>query len=192
MTVWGYESVDLKCIIFIPIICELATSERMLDVRKCWTNHYFNYEAVIYGFILSAVSHRLLSRLFSHWKFYFIRIFCSKWISVVGLEVHAQINTKSKLFSGASTKFSSPVNSNVSLFDCSIPGTLPVLNKKCVEYGVLTALALNCRVNAVSMFDRKHYFYADLPVSWCFWNQILFRHLFVDWLSNNSTKISSS
>lgn len=79
--------------------------------------------------------------------------------------MHAQINTASKLFSGASTKFSSPVNRNVSPFDCSIPGTLPVLNKKCVEYGVLTALALNCQVNPISMFDRKHYFYADMPVS---------------------------
>lgn len=83
----------------------------------------------------------------------------------MGLEVHAQINTDTKLFSGASTKFSSPVNANVSHFDCSIPGTLPVLNRKCVEFGVVTALALNCKVNAVSMFDRKHYFYADIPVS---------------------------
>ncbi|KAJ8957539.1 hypothetical protein NQ318_020578 [Aromia moschata] len=88
------------------------------------------------------------------------------WKSVVGLEVHAQINSNSKLFSGASTKFSSPVNNNVSLFDCSTPGTLPVLNKRCVEAGVLTALALNCQVNPVSYFDRKHYFYADLPTGY--------------------------
>ncbi|XP_057662674.1 glutamyl-tRNA(Gln) amidotransferase subunit B, mitochondrial [Diorhabda carinulata] len=87
----------------------------------------------------------------------------SKWKSVVGLEVHAQINSASKLFSGASTQFSSPVNTNVSLFDCSTPGTLPVLNKRSVEAGVLTALSLNCKVNPVSHFDRKHYFYADLP-----------------------------
>ncbi|CAH0547644.1 unnamed protein product [Brassicogethes aeneus] len=86
-----------------------------------------------------------------------------KWKSVVGLEVHAQIFTESKLFSGSSTKFTSPVNSNVSLFDCSTPGTLPVLNKSCVEAGVLTALALNCNINPVSTFDRKHYFYADMP-----------------------------
>lgn len=84
---------------------------------------------------------------------------------MVGLEVHAQINSVSKLFSGASTKFSSPVNTNVSLFDCAMPGTLPVLNRRCVEAGVLTALALNCYVNPVSSFDRKHYFYADMPVS---------------------------
>ncbi|XP_970958.3 glutamyl-tRNA(Gln) amidotransferase subunit B, mitochondrial [Tribolium castaneum] len=100
------------------------------------------------------------------------RLFSSKagannqWNSVVGLEVHAQINTTSKLFSSASTKFSSPVNANVALFDCAIPGTLPVLNKKCVEFGVLTALALNCRINPVSTFDRKHYFYADLPAGY--------------------------
>ncbi|XP_044270966.1 glutamyl-tRNA(Gln) amidotransferase subunit B, mitochondrial [Tribolium madens] len=90
----------------------------------------------------------------------------NKWNSVVGLEVHAQINTASKLFSGASTKFSSPTNTNVSLFDCAIPGTLPLLNRKCVEYGVLTALALKCRINPVSTFDRKHYFYADIPAGY--------------------------
>ncbi|RZC42581.1 glutamyl-tRNA(Gln) amidotransferase subunit B, mitochondrial, partial [Asbolus verrucosus] len=66
----------------------------------------------------------------------------NRWVSVVGLEVHAQISTGSKLFSGASTKISSPVNSNVALFDCAIPGTLPVLNKKCVESGVLTVSSI--------------------------------------------------
>lgn len=80
--------------------------------------------------------------------------------------MHAQIKSVSKLFSGASTKYASPINHNVSLFDCAIPGTLPVLNKRCVEAGVLTALALNCNVNPLSYFDRKHYFYADLPVSY--------------------------
>lgn len=82
----------------------------------------------------------------------------------MGLEVHAQIKSTSKLFSGSSTAYAAPVNTNVSYFDCSIPGTLPVLNRRCVEAGVLTALALNCRVNPISYFDRKHYFYADLPV----------------------------
>jgi len=85
------------------------------------------------------------------------------WNSVVGLEVHAQIQTKSKLFSGASTKFAAPINSHVSLFDCAIPGTLPILNKQSVKAAVLTALALNCKINPVSEFDRKHYFYADMP-----------------------------
>ncbi|KAL7727794.1 hypothetical protein ACLKA6_019734 [Drosophila palustris] len=86
-----------------------------------------------------------------------------KWRSVVGLEVHAQISSASKLFSGSGTAFGAPLNTGVAYFDASIPGTLPVLNRKCVESGIKTALALGCRVNEVSMFDRKHYFYADLP-----------------------------
>lgn len=81
----------------------------------------------------------------------------------MGLEVHAQIATESKLFSSASTDFARPVNSCVSLFDCATPGTLPVLNRRCVESAVLTALALSCRLNETSLFERKHYFYADLP-----------------------------
>ncbi|XP_026473641.1 glutamyl-tRNA(Gln) amidotransferase subunit B, mitochondrial [Ctenocephalides felis] len=87
----------------------------------------------------------------------------SDWVPTIGLEVHAQISSKSKLFSGASTDFSSPVNNCVSFFDAAIPGTLPVLNQKCVESGIRTALALNCSVHRLSMFERKHYFYADLP-----------------------------
>ncbi|KPJ05747.1 Aspartyl/glutamyl-tRNA(Asn/Gln) amidotransferase subunit B [Papilio xuthus] len=90
----------------------------------------------------------------------------TKWQSVVGLEVHAQLNTESKLFSGAQNTFGGLVNNCVSLFDAAIPGTLPVLNRKCVELGVLTALALSCKVNEVSSFDRKHYFYADLPAGY--------------------------
>ncbi|ALC47430.1 CG5463, partial [Drosophila busckii] len=86
-----------------------------------------------------------------------------KWKSVVGLEVHAQIASASKLFSGSGTAFGAPLNTSVAYFDASIPGTLPVLNRKCVESGIKTSLALGCRVNKVSMFDRKHYFYADLP-----------------------------
>ncbi|XP_045522786.1 glutamyl-tRNA(Gln) amidotransferase subunit B, mitochondrial isoform X1 [Pieris brassicae] len=89
-----------------------------------------------------------------------------KWQSVVGLEVHAQLNTESKLFSGAQNTFGGLVNNCVSLFDAAIPGTLPVLNRKCVELGVLAALAFSCRVNEVSTFDRKHYFYADLPAGY--------------------------
>ncbi|BFF91172.1 glutamyl-tRNA(Gln) amidotransferase subunit B mitochondrial [Drosophila madeirensis] len=86
-----------------------------------------------------------------------------KWKSVVGLEVHAQISSASKLFSGSGTSFGAALNTSVAYFDASIPGTLPVLNRKCVESGIKTALALGCQVNEVSMFDRKHYFYADLP-----------------------------
>ncbi|XP_028029707.1 glutamyl-tRNA(Gln) amidotransferase subunit B, mitochondrial [Bombyx mandarina] len=90
----------------------------------------------------------------------------NKWESVVGLEVHALLNTDSKLFSGAQNTFGGVVNSCVSLFDAAIPGTLPVLNRKCVELGIKTALALSCKVNEVSSFDRKHYFYADLPAGY--------------------------
>lgn len=89
-----------------------------------------------------------------------------KWQSVVGLEVHAQLNTESKLFSGAQNTFGGVVNNCVSLFDAATPGTLPVLNRKCVELGIMTALALSCKVNEVSTFDRKHYFYADLPTGY--------------------------
>ncbi|KAG8225262.1 hypothetical protein J437_LFUL006494 [Ladona fulva] len=89
-----------------------------------------------------------------------------EWEGVVGLEVHAQISSASKLFSGSGTNFGSPINSNVSLFDAAIPGTLPVLNRRCVEAGVLTALALSCELNSHSFFDRKHYFYADLPAGY--------------------------
>uniref|UniRef100_A0A1B0DI52 Aspartyl/Glutamyl-tRNA(Gln) amidotransferase subunit B/E catalytic domain-containing protein n=1 Tax=Phlebotomus papatasi TaxID=29031 RepID=A0A1B0DI52_PHLPP len=89
-----------------------------------------------------------------------------KWKSVVGLEIHAQIDTNSKLFSGAQVEFAAPVNANVSLFDAAIPGTLPVLNEACVRAGLSTALALSCDINLVSMFDRKHYFYADLPAGY--------------------------
>uniref|UniRef100_A0A8C2XNP5 Glutamyl-tRNA(Gln) amidotransferase subunit B, mitochondrial n=2 Tax=Cyclopterus lumpus TaxID=8103 RepID=A0A8C2XNP5_CYCLU len=87
-------------------------------------------------------------------------------VGVVGLEVHAQINSNTKLFSGSSVRFSAPPNSLVSPFDASLPGTLPVLNKRCVEAAVMTALALNCTINKKSLFDRKHYFYADLPAGY--------------------------
>ncbi len=91
----------------------------------------------------------------------------SEWVSVVGLEVHAQIDAKSKLFSGAAAaSFSAPSNTRVSMLDASVPGTLPALNRRCVEAAATTALALGCRLNAVSRFDRKHYFYADLPAGY--------------------------
>ncbi|KAG7187598.1 hypothetical protein KM043_016666 [Ampulex compressa] len=87
----------------------------------------------------------------------------TRWKSTVGLEIHAQIASKSKLFSNAGTNFACPVNSSVALFDCAMPGTMPVLNRNCVEAGVLTAIALSCQLQKMSMFERKHYFYADLP-----------------------------
>uniref|UniRef100_A0A3B3TCG5 Glutamyl-tRNA(Gln) amidotransferase subunit B, mitochondrial n=1 Tax=Paramormyrops kingsleyae TaxID=1676925 RepID=A0A3B3TCG5_9TELE len=87
-------------------------------------------------------------------------------VGVVGLEIHAQIHASTKLFSGSQVRFSSPPNSLVSFFDASLPGTLPVLNRRCVEAAVMTGLALNCTINKKSLFDRKHYFYADLPAGY--------------------------
>uniref|UniRef100_A0A096MCC8 Glutamyl-tRNA(Gln) amidotransferase subunit B, mitochondrial n=1 Tax=Poecilia formosa TaxID=48698 RepID=A0A096MCC8_POEFO len=87
-------------------------------------------------------------------------------VGVVGLEIHAQISSNTKLFSGSSVQFLAPPNSLVSFFDASLPGTLPVLNKRCVEAAVMTGLALNCTINKKSVFDRKHYFYADLPAGY--------------------------
>ncbi|XP_034517420.1 glutamyl-tRNA(Gln) amidotransferase subunit B, mitochondrial isoform X2 [Ailuropoda melanoleuca] len=89
-----------------------------------------------------------------------------KWAAVVGLEIHAQISSNSKLFSGSQVRFAAPPNSLVSFFDASLPGTLPVLNRRCVEAAVMTGLALSCRINKKSLFDRKHYFYADLPAGY--------------------------
>ncbi|KAM4707426.1 glutamyl-tRNA(Gln) amidotransferase subunit B, mitochondrial [Discoglossus pictus] len=89
-----------------------------------------------------------------------------RWTGVVGLEIHAQINSNSKLFSSSRVQFAAPPNSTVSFFDASLPGTLPVINRRCIEAAVMTALALNCTINKKSLFDRKHYFYADLPAGY--------------------------
>lgn len=85
------------------------------------------------------------------------------WEVVVGLEVHAQVTSKSKLFSGASAEYGAGPNENVSLVDAAMPGMLPVINKYCVEQAVRTGLGLNARINTWSRFDRKNYFYPDLP-----------------------------
>jgi aspartyl-tRNA(Asn)/glutamyl-tRNA(Gln) amidotransferase subunit B len=85
------------------------------------------------------------------------------WEYVIGLEVHAQITSKAKLFSGAGTEFGAAPNSQVSFVDAAMPGMLPVLNRKCVEQAVKTGLGINARINKVSIFDRKNYFYPDLP-----------------------------
>ena len=82
---------------------------------------------------------------------------------VIGCEIHAQIASDSKLFSRASTTFGSEQNSQVSLIDCAMPGTLPTLNVKCVEQAVKTGLGINAKINLESIFDRKNYFYPDLP-----------------------------
>lgn len=86
-----------------------------------------------------------------------------EWEVVLGLEVHAQVSSQAKLFSGASTKYGAEPNSNVSLVDAAMPGMLPVINKYCVEQAVRTGLGLNAEINEVSRFDRKNYFYPDLP-----------------------------
>jgi len=85
------------------------------------------------------------------------------WEMVIGLEVHAQVTSASKLFSGASTAFGAEPNTNVSLVDAAMPGMLPVLNRFCVEQAVRTGLGLKARINLFSRFDRKNYFYPDLP-----------------------------
>ena len=85
------------------------------------------------------------------------------WETIIGLEVHAQIISKSKLFSGASTDFGSEPNTQVSLVDAAMPGMLPVINKYCVEQIIKTGLGLNAQINKRSVFDRKNYFYPDLP-----------------------------
>jgi aspartyl-tRNA(Asn)/glutamyl-tRNA(Gln) amidotransferase subunit B len=85
------------------------------------------------------------------------------WEIVMGLEVHAQVASKAKLFSGASTAFGADPNCNVSLVDAALPGMLPVINEFCVEQAVRTGLGLNAKINQYSRFDRKNYFYPDLP-----------------------------
>lgn len=86
-----------------------------------------------------------------------------KWEYVIGLEVHAQVSSKSKLFSGAATEFGAAPNSQVSLVDAAMPGMLPVLNRYCVDQAIKTGLGIKARINKYSVFDRKNYFYADLP-----------------------------
>src|SRR6202140_1219927 len=85
------------------------------------------------------------------------------WEVVIGLEVHAQVTSQSKLFSGASTAFGGAPNSHVSLVDAAMPGMLPVINEACVKQGVPTGLGLNAQINRRSVFDRQNYFYPDLP-----------------------------
>jgi aspartyl-tRNA(Asn)/glutamyl-tRNA(Gln) amidotransferase subunit B len=85
------------------------------------------------------------------------------WEVVIGLEVHAQVTSQSKLFSGAATEFGGAPNSHVSLVDAAMPGMLPVINRECIRQAVRTGLGLNARINLKSVFDRKNYFYPDLP-----------------------------
>lgn len=93
----------------------------------------------------------------------FIKGNTGDWEIVIGLEVHAQITTKSKLFSGASTQFGNEPNQNVAFVDAGMPGMLPVINEMAIEHAVRTGLAIKAQVNLRSIFDRKNYFYPDLP-----------------------------
>jgi aspartyl-tRNA(Asn)/glutamyl-tRNA(Gln) amidotransferase subunit B len=85
------------------------------------------------------------------------------WEVVIGMEVHAQVSSQSKLFSGASTEFGGAPNSHVSLVDAAMPGMLPVINEECVRQAIRTGLGLKAKINLKSVFDRKNYFYPDLP-----------------------------
>ena len=85
------------------------------------------------------------------------------WEIVIGLEVHAQVNSHAKLFSGASTEFGGAPNAHVSLVDAAMPGMLPVINKECIAQAIRTGLGLKAQINLRSVFDRKNYFYPDLP-----------------------------
>ena len=85
------------------------------------------------------------------------------WEIVIGLEIHAQVTSQAKLFSGSSTAFGAEPNSHVSLVDAAMPGMLPVINEECVRQAVRTGLGLNAQINRRSVFDRKNYFYPDLP-----------------------------
>jgi len=88
------------------------------------------------------------------------------WEVVIGMEVHAQVISNAKLFSGAATDFGAEPNTQVSFVDAAFPGMLPVINRECVAQAVRTGLGLNARINTVSRFDRKNYFYADLPAGY--------------------------
>ena len=94
---------------------------------------------------------------------YYIQGEKNKWEIIIGLEVHAQVLSKSKLFSSSSTKFGAEPNTQVSLVDSAFPGMLPVINQFCIEQSVKTGLGLRAKINLNSIFDRKNYFYADLP-----------------------------
>ena len=94
---------------------------------------------------------------------YLIKGKTTKWEVVIGLEVHAQITSKAKLFSGASASFGAEPNTQVSLVDAALPGMLPVVNAICIEQAVRTGLGLGAKINLHSVFERKNYFYPDLP-----------------------------
>jgi len=105
----------------------------------------------------------LLSENRSAAKHQLVRSGTGDWEIVIGMEVHAQVTSKSKLFSGASADYGGEPNTHVSLVDAAMPGMLPVINRYCVEQGIRTGLGLRAAINRRSVFDRKNYFYPDLP-----------------------------
>ncbi|MDD5260138.1 MAG: Asp-tRNA(Asn)/Glu-tRNA(Gln) amidotransferase subunit GatB, partial [bacterium] len=113
-----------------------------------------------------------------------------KYEVVIGLEVHAQLKTKSKIFCGCSTQFGAEPNTQTCPICIGMPGVLPVLNKTAIEYIIKTSLALNCRVNPISRFARKQYFYPDLPKNYQIsqYEQPVSEHGYLDVRVDGSTK----
>ena len=114
-----------------------------------------------------------------------------KLIPKIGLEVHVQLNTKSKIFSTSSTKYNSKPNENISLLDIGLPGTLPVLNKNSIDMALKFGLAIKGNILPISIFDRKNYFYPDLPKGYQI-SQFFFpiiKNGYINIYNNNKKKI---
>lgn len=112
------------------------------------------------------------------------------WETVIGLEVHAQLSTASKLFSGTSCKYASPPNTQASFIDAGLPGILPVLNKKAVEFAVIFGLSINAEIDNNSVFERKNYFYPDLPKGYQIsqYQRPIVKNGYLNIKTNNETK----
>ncbi|HVO92324.1 MAG TPA: Asp-tRNA(Asn)/Glu-tRNA(Gln) amidotransferase subunit GatB, partial [Terriglobales bacterium] len=132
---------------------QITIEEIPVELRdsKCPIRLKIGLSPEVYGKIAAAKSKNLIKGSTGDWEV------------VIGIEVHAQVTSKSKLFSGASTEFGGAPNSHVSLVDAAMPGMLPVINEECVRQAVRTGLGLNAKINLKSVFDRKNYFYPDLP-----------------------------